>query len=298
MQNNRQSGVSIIGAGKLGGALAIALEKCGYQITALATRNLTNAANLADFLTEKPQLLTAQTLDKLLPSRIIFISTPDPQIRLTADYLAALESIKHEKPFFFHTSGALSSEVLTNLRAIGCRVASFHPLVSISDAKLGSTRFAGAFFCLEGDAEAVNLAQEIVGNLGGKSFAIEAAFKTLYHASAVTASGHLVALFATAIEMLQKCGLEPEKAREILFPLIKSTVENLAVQTPERALTGTFARADLPTMQRHLAAIQTLTTPEILAIYAALGLRSIELAQKNGADTENLRRMNQILEDL
>ena len=42
--------------------------------------------------------------------------------------------------------------------------------------------------------KAVEAAKKIVDALGGKSFSIETKYKTLYHASAVTACGHLVAV--------------------------------------------------------------------------------------------------------
>lgn len=292
----KKASICIVGVGRLGGALAIALEKCGYEIRALVNRTAGKAEKLAELLENKPQILTPENLSDLAAYEVIFITTPDSEIQKVAENLAKLESITKHKPSVFHTSGALSAENLSSLKDVGCRVGSFHPLVSISEAELGATRFADAYFCLEGDEIACETAKNIVEDLRGKSFSLETKFKTLYHASAVTACGHLVALFDTASEMLQKCGLESEKARGILFPLVKSTVENLQTQPPEQALTGTFARADVPTMQKHLAAIESETTGEILEIYKILGLRSIKLAEKQGANFADLQKMREILQ--
>ena len=132
---------------------------------------------------------------------------------------------------------------------------------------------------------------EIVAALGGKAFSIETKYKTLYHASAVTACGHLVALVDAAIEMLTKCGLNENQARETLLPLIKSTVENLEVQTTAEALTGTFARADVGTFEKHLAALEENVSPEARAIYLQLGERSAHLAERRGANAENIREI-------
>jgi len=57
----------------------------------------------------------------------------------------------NNKPRIFHTSGSLSSEILKDLKAVGCPTGSIHPLVSISDVRLGAERFADAYFCVEGD---------------------------------------------------------------------------------------------------------------------------------------------------
>jgi predicted short-subunit dehydrogenase-like oxidoreductase (DUF2520 family) len=161
-------------------------------------------------------------------------------------------------------------------------------LVSVSDAARGARNFAGAYFCVEGERRAVALGKIIVRRLGGKSFSIETKHKTLYHAAAVTAAGHLVALFDAAIEMLSACGLGERAARETLIPLVRSTLENLETQSPSEALTGTFSRADVETFRRHLRALAENVSEEALEIYLQLGARSAHLAERQGANRENL----------
>ncbi|MDQ3181917.1 MAG: DUF2520 domain-containing protein, partial [Acidobacteriota bacterium] len=281
--------ISIIGIGRVGGALAIALAKNGYEIENLVTRKKENAEKIAEFT--KSNILTANELDQI-SSEIIFITTQDFEIENAAKSLA--ENLLN-KPTVFHTSGSLSSEVLQSLQTIGCKIGSIHPLVSISDAHLGAERLRGAYFCVEGDGEAVKIAQEIVKDLGGKSFFIETKYKTLYHASATAACGHLVALIDVAIEMLTNCGLSEKSAQEILLPLIKSTVENLSTQTTAAALTGTFARADVETLEKHLEVLQENVSNEVLEVYLQLGNRSAHLAEVQGASAENLKKMRGII---
>jgi predicted short-subunit dehydrogenase-like oxidoreductase (DUF2520 family) len=180
---------------------------------------------------------------------------------------------------------------LLSLQEVGCKVASFHPLVSISDSVMGANRFAEAFYCIEGDAEAVEEAEKIAADLGGKSFSIEAKYKTLYHASAVTACGHLVALVDVAVEMLSKCGLDAAQAKEILLPLVASTVENLKTQTNAEALTGTFARADTETFEKHVETLRENVSEEAVDVYLQLGERSVHLAEEQGADAEKLEEL-------
>ncbi|MGI8641617.1 MAG: Rossmann-like and DUF2520 domain-containing protein [Pyrinomonadaceae bacterium] len=281
--------ISIIGIGRLGGALAIALAKKGYEIENLVARKKENAGKIAGFIVPKPKILLSEKLNKIT-SDIIFITTQDFEIENVADSLA--QNLQN-KTFVFHTSGSLSSEILSKLKEISCKIGSIHPLVSISDAVLGAERFKDAYFCVEGDDEAVKIAKEIVENLGGKSFSIETKYKTLYHASAVTACGHLVALIDVAIEMLTKCGLDEKNAREILLPLIKSTIENLSEQTTAAALTGTFARADVETLEKHLEVLRENVSTEALEVYLQLGNRSAHLAQEQGANAEKLEKMRE-----
>ena len=280
--------ISIIGAGRLGGALAVALSKKNYTIENLVSRNTDTAGKIAAFIKPKPNILAAEELSKIT-SELIFITTQDSEIGSVVELLK--ENLSHQ-PFVFHTSGALSSEILGELKVAGGRVGSIHPLISISESILGAAQLGDAYFCVEGGAEAVAVGREIVGKLGGKPFLIETKYKTLYHASAVTACGHLVALVDAAIEMLTKCGLNETEARKTLLPLIKSTVENLETQTTAESLTGTFARADVATFEKHLETLQKNVSAEILEIYLLLGARSVHLAEKQGADKANLAKIS------
>ena len=290
MKSNNK--IAIIGIGRLGGALAMALSNNDLEVSQLISRNSVNAEKIARLIKPSPEILNFDELNKI-NSEKVFITAPDPQIQRTAEKLA--ENLRN-KPFVFHCSGALSSEILESLKNIGCQTASLHPLISISDSVLGAKRFEDAFFCIEGDTEACEVAENIVARLKGKSFSVPTEFKALYHASAVMASGHLTALFSVAVESLSACGLDREHARMVLYPLLKSTVENLSAQTPAQALTGTFARADVETLKRHLETLRENVSPEILEIYRILGLRSLPLAeQQQGADAKKLAEMKNLL---
>ena len=285
-QNTRK--ISILGVGRVGGALAIALSEKGFEIENLIVKDNRQALKINRIIEPKARIASVNELDEI-SSEIIFITTRDFEIEDAAEKLA--EKIKNKETVVFHTSGSRSSEILKPLREIGCLTGSIHPLTSISDAELGAQRFEKANFCVEGDREAVEIAERIVAALGGKHFSIATKYKTLYHASAVMACGHLVALIDTAIEMLGRCGVHETAAKETLLPLIKSTIENLEVQTPAEALTGTFARADVKTFERHLAAIEESVSDEAREIYLQLGARSAHLAQRQGANAEDLREI-------
>ena len=279
--------VSIIGVGRIGGALALALDSKGYAIENLILRDERKAEIIREKLKAESQIFTVAEAEKIT-SDIVFICTQHTEIGNVAEILAG--KLRHQ-PFVFHTSGALSSEILNELKNIGCRVGSIHPLVSVSDPTVGVERFRAAYFCVEGEIEAIAIAEKIVADLNGNSFSIETEYKILYHAAAVNACGHLIALLGASFEMLGKCGLDDENGKQILLPLIKSTIENLETQTPAEALTGTFARADAETFERHLETMGKNVSPEILEIYLLLGLRSLPLAEKQGANPENINKI-------
>ena len=281
--------VAIVGIGRLGGALALALSRHGYSVGELVHRGADNARNISELLDPRP-VLTAITDDTPIRSEIVLITTPDPEIQAAA---ASISSRLVDRPIVMHSSGSLSSDILAELRSTGASVASLHPLVSISDPVLGAEKFTNAYFCIEGDDRSVTAAKEIALALGGNPFSIDTALKPLYHASAVMASGNFVALEDIAIEMLSKCGLSNDKAKEILMPLIQSSVENLAAQPNERALTGTFARADLEAFERHLASFEGRIDYNTREIYLLLARRSLELAERAGVSADAVRKLRE-----
>ncbi len=276
--------VSIVGVGRVGGAIALSLPASKYSIENLVFRGDSNVSSIAASISPQPVL---STLDDLaaISSDVVFITTQDSHIVPVAKELAGK---LRNTPIVFHTSGSYSSSVLDDLKAVGCETGSLHPLVSISRAELGPVRFPDAYFCVEGSGRAVEMGRTIVADLGGRPFSIDTKFKTLYHAAAVTACGHLVALFDAAVEMMTKCGLSADESKSILLPLVVSTVQNLGDETTAAALTGTFARADIETFTRHLTALNENVSDDLLEIYLLLGERSLELAARQGVSPERI----------
>lgn len=291
--------VSIIGAGRLGQALALALQPAGYAIVALVARRRQKAEKAAGLLDKPAVALSAKQLDQLPSSDVVIIATPDDAIENVAARLATSLPL-NDRGLILHTSGALSSEVLLRLAKRGFHTGSVHPLVSVSESRAGAKSLGNAFYCVEGDQVAIRMARKMVRDLGGTSFSIKPENKALYHAAALLAAGHLTALIDLAIEMLVSAGLNRPDAQKVLLPLVESAVANLKNSPPARALTGTFARGDLATVERHLKALtrkaESKNLADSLEVYRLLGLRSLELAKKNGLDARIAKRIRKLLE--
>jgi len=271
-KRKQKSEVTIIGTGRLGTTLALALAGSGYTIRSLVSRGRQSARKAARLLDADVQVLAAKQLYSLIDADLFLITVPDDQIPQVGRELSEINADR-KKITVLHTSGALSSEVLAPLREKGWNTGSIHPLMSVSAVQDASLE--GAFWSVEGDRSAVRLGKEIVRDLGGKSFSIRTEDKPLYHAAAVMVSGNVVALFDVALEMLGECGLDRKTARAVLLPLIASTVRSLQTKSPEESLTGTFSRGDVETVKRHLAVMRN---SEIKNLYRKLGERSLRLA--------------------
>lgn len=294
----RALSVAIIGAGRMGTALALALSSGGHAIEALVARSAASARR-ASRRTAGALALPASRLDELPPSNLIFITTPDDAIAETVERLVRMHDgarARQSGGVVLHTSGALSSDVLAPLRERGFSVGSMHPLAAVSEGAQAEN-LRGAFYCVEGDRRAVVVARRVVKELGGRSFSVPTHMKALYHAAAVVCSGHTVALFDVAVGLLVRCGLSGSRARQVLLPLLAGTLDNLTRQDATRALTGTFARADVETVRKHLSALNDSGELDALSLYALLGERSLRLAEAAGARREAVREIARMLDE-
>ena len=289
---NQKPTITIIGLGRLGSALAIALSKKRYPIETLVSRRRVTLEKAAAHLDADVRLLVVKDIQQLRPSDVTLITTPDDQL---PKVVGGLSKISSAGSIALHTSGALSSQVLSPLEDLGWSTGSVHPLISVSGSESATSVFNGAFWCVEGDRKALTAARQLVRELNGQSFSVKAEVKPLYHAAAVMSSGNVTALFDVAIDMLSRCGLTKRDARKILLPLLESTVQNLTSRTPAKALTGTFSRGDIGTVERHLAALSQANLDVALSLYRLLGLKSLNLAEENGLDPVVRKQIERLL---
>lgn len=288
--------IAIVGTGRLGTALALGLRRSGYRVVGLVAQHQRKADKVAQLLRSDgsdttPAVLAAKNLKRLPNSDVVLICTPDDEIEAVAGQLARSTTTA----IVLHTSGALSSEVLSPLARLGLPTGSIHPLISVIEPESGAGALRGAYFCIEGDSKAIAIARRMVADLKGTAFSIPSESKALYHSAAVIASPHATALFDVAVRTLVAAGLDRKKARQVLVPLLESTVRNLKTSDTATALTGTFARGDVATVKRHMKALSGKEHRQTLKIYKLLGLHALELAENKGLDQKSIKAIRRLL---
>jgi predicted short-subunit dehydrogenase-like oxidoreductase (DUF2520 family) len=189
----------------------------------------------------------------------------------------------------FHTSGALSLDVLTPLHDRGYAVVSLHPLRAVADPRAGLEHFRESFFSLSGESGAIRTGERILRLLDGRSLTIPTSRRPLYHAAAVMASNHLVFLFRDAIDILCQAGVPEDEAAEVLVSLARGTLENVSDLGIERALTGPLLRGDVDTIELHLRAL----SPDMASSYVALASRGLEWL-RDGLPAESVARLHEL----
>jgi predicted short-subunit dehydrogenase-like oxidoreductase (DUF2520 family) len=82
----------------------------------------------------------------------------------------------------------------------------------------------------------------------------------------------------------------------VLIPLLQSTMANLIKSSPSQALTGTFSRGDVSTVERHLKALAGKQLRDPRELYRLLGRKSLALAEEKGLDKSTARKIGKLLE--
>jgi len=182
-------------------------------------------------------------LDDMRPADIWMLAVPDAQIALTAKHLAQhLQGSK--QTIAFHCSGALAADVMSDLKASSCAIASAHCILSFSAPSSAVTQFAGTPCALEGDAAATQVLQSVFEAIGANCFDLAAKDKILYHAAAVFATNFLPVLQVVAADLWQSVGMPKEMVSSLNASLLDKAVHNITAQGAARALTGPAARGD------------------------------------------------------
>jgi predicted short-subunit dehydrogenase-like oxidoreductase (DUF2520 family) len=240
--------VGVVGAGRLGTALAAALRAAGAEVEGPVGRGVVPAGCDA-----------------------ILLCVPDAEIGAAAGTVAGAAS------FVGHVSGATPLSVLEPARA---EAFGLHPLQTFAPPP-ASIELAGAGCAIAGSSpRALELASELALALGMEPFEIDDQGRAAYHAAASIASNFLVTLEATAEHVAGGAGLAREEARALLAPLVRRSVENWVQLGPERALTGPVARGDELTVGAQRAAVEA-NAPELLSLFDELVEQTRALAGRS-----------------
>jgi predicted short-subunit dehydrogenase-like oxidoreductase (DUF2520 family) len=256
--------ITLIGAGNLAQALGPALKVAGYTVDFIVARETASSRRRAAMLA---RLLDAraQSLNDAGPtSDIVWICHTDDALAETAKLLARKPGWSGK--IVLHSSGALSSDVLSSLKRKGASTASLHPMMTFVPG--ATPRMEEVPFAVEGDGRAVAVARRIVRGLGAESFPIKKAAKPLYHALGSFSSPMIVAALVTAERVGRGAGLTASQTRRVMAPILRQTIKNYVERGAAAAFSGPIKRGDLNTVLRHLKELKRV--PGASEVYRAL----------------------------
>lgn len=275
--------IVIVGPGRVGLSLAGVAMKSSMQVAAIGSRR-------ADKFKDKDspisfgniRCLDVNSAVKL--GDVIFLTVPDRAVESLCAELAHRKIFKRGS-IVLHTSGALSSDALQMAsRECGCHIASFHPLLSLSDPSLSMKMLSEAYVFCEGDDPAFAFCVYFCQKIGANCLKIDKNVKKMYHAAAVCGSNYIVTLMNYSVRLLKEAGIEGGVAEHALKVLVDSTLNNVGERGVRYALTGPIERGDIITVASHLDEI-IRKCPEQLEFYKFMAKQTCSLALKKGSIT-------------
>jgi predicted short-subunit dehydrogenase-like oxidoreductase (DUF2520 family) len=243
----RRPTVSIVGCGRAGGAIGLALSGAGYPVVAAWSRTRAGRQR-AQRLLEVP--IFTEPAEVAAAGEIVFVAVPDDAIPEMAETLG---SAKLDGKLVLHTSGGVLVEALAPVKRAGARVGSMHLLQTLPDAVRGAETLRGAGVAVTCDPRDRALLFRLARAWGGRPFPLADKDKTLYHAAAVFASNYVVTSVWSSLRILERLGIP--NARQLLAPLAQTSIQNVTTMPADRAITGPVVRGDTQTVRRHVDAL-------------------------------------------
>ena len=267
--------IGVIGTGKVGTTLAVALKRVGYKLGPVWSRSESKAAAAAALIGDNCCNVCSME-DVVNNSDLVFITTTDDSIKTVAENICWRKG-----QFVIHCSGAHSLDVLSHVLSSGAIPGSFHPCIPFPDFESAIISLAGSTFAIEGECNIAEILSKMAELLKCKSIILSSGDKPFYHAAAVFVSNFMVAIVDSACKLFEDIGVSSETAIDMLMPLMESNLRNIGKIGTTAALTGPIARGDAGTIEKHLASLE-VKEPELKDLYIKLAEYTVFMAIRKG----------------
>jgi predicted short-subunit dehydrogenase-like oxidoreductase (DUF2520 family) len=247
----KERSIVSIGAGNVATHLISYLhKKLGYEITQIYSRKIKNAKKLAKKVKAEPTDNFAK-IDGT--GRVVLISLPD-------DIIATLKIDTDKDTVLLHTSGATSSEVLSNM---GNNYGVLYPLQTFQkDTKLNLKNVP--IFTTGNNTETKLVLQTLANGISDNVVSITDQERTDLHLAAVISNNFIHHLASLSEQFLIEKGLQ----LDYLLPILKETFNKINAGNLIESQTGPARRNDKSTIKKHKKSLRK--HKELLTLYKAI----------------------------
>lgn len=271
---NRQSKIAFLGAGKVGGSLALALANAGYPVIAVASRTQASANEFAERINGCEAYQGYQEAADL--ADVAFVTTSD-------DYISpvAASVTWSQGQAVVHCSGAASLDLFDGPKAQGAIPGAFHPLQAFSSVENGVKSIPGTTFGIEAGDDIRPYLERMAHDIGANPVLLRAEDKVLYHLSGVLMGNLLTCLVGIAGGVWEHIGYTRADGVKALLPMMRAVANNIEASGIPGAVAGPYPRGDIGTINKHLEALRD-RDPSLLPLYCELALAGLPQAVERG----------------
>lgn len=278
---------AIIGPGRVGTALAMALDRAGYDVVAVAGRG---QARIEDFRRRLPGASALPAADAARAAELVVVCVPDDALAGMVRSVARDDGVA-DGSRWVHVAGGFGTEVLRPARLAGARVAACHPAQTFPDPDVGAAGLPGTAWAVTAGEADLGWARVLVTDLRGSPLTVAEGNRTLYHTGLVVGANATSAVVTLARDLLLGAGV-PDP-RPFLAPLSTTAAGN-AAERGAAALTGPVRRGDAGTVDRQLSELRTVM-PEAVAAYVELARLALGHARRAGLDEDAAAAVERVL---
>ncbi|CAN5455103.1 DUF2520 domain-containing protein [soil metagenome] len=222
-------GVGIIGAGRVGPVLGLALANAGHAIVGIASvseRNRERARALLDVpVLEIPQLIER--------SELVILAIPQEEIESLVAGLAATGSWQPGQ-LVLHTAPGLGYLALAPATAAGAIPLAIHPAMTFTGTSMDLVRLRESYCAVTAPTPVLPIGQALVVEMGAEPVIVAETDRPAYAEAIATATSFSTAIVSQAVALLAGIGVEAPGA--VLGPLVRGSVES-ALQDAMPAVT-------------------------------------------------------------
>ncbi|MEV8448915.1 Rossmann-like and DUF2520 domain-containing protein [Streptomyces parvus] len=266
--------VGVVGAGRVGPALAASLQLAGHRPVAVSGVSDASRRRAAALLPDVPLVEPAEVLAR---AELVLLTVPDDVLPTLVEGLVETGAVRPGQ-LLVHTSGRYGTRVLDPALRAGALPLALHPAMTFTGTAVDVQRLAGCSFGVTAPEELRLAAEALVIEMGGEPEWITEEARPLYHAALALGANHLVTLVAQSMELLTKAGVAaPDR---MLGPLLGAALDN-ALRSGDAALTGPVARGDAGTVAAHIGELRA-HAPQAVAGYVAMARTTADRALAHG----------------
>jgi len=266
--------VGVVGAGRVGSALAVALSRAGHRIAGVSAISDASRRRAADRLPDVP---VRPADDVVRGADLVLLTVPDDALAEVVRGLAEVGAFRRGQ-FVVHTSGRHGLDVLEPAIRAGALPLALHPVMTFAGGSEDVERLTGVSFGVTAPDELRAAGEALVVEMGGEPVWVPEEARVLYHAALAWGSNYLVTLVTTAVDLLRATGAE--RPELLLAPLLGAALDN-ALRRGDAALTGPVSRGDAGTVTAHLDTLRR-NAPEVVPAYVALARLTADRALRDG----------------
>ncbi|MDL4774025.1 Rossmann-like and DUF2520 domain-containing protein [Actinomadura xylanilytica] len=282
--------VGIVGAGRVGTALGVALARAGHRVVAAAAVSDRSRLRVRDRLPDAALVAPQEVVEA---ADLVLLTVPDDALPDLAAGLAGVE-VPVAGRLVVHTSGRYGTDVLEPVTRAGGLPLALHPVMTFTGRPDDVSRLTGIAFGVTAPEPLRPVAEALVLEMGGEPAWIPEERRPLYHAALAGGANHLVTLVVEAMDLLRAVGVaEPGR---MLGPLLGASLDN-ALRLGIDGLTGPVARGDAGTVADHVRELGR-ESPEGRRAYVALARLTADRALGAGMlKPEDAARLLEVLAD-